>query len=130
MIDHFTGLVQQEIGRKDSMTLLEKQQKFTAMLAILIQWINGNEGYSCKVLEVSRPQVLQDIYLKTGKTKTKNSAHLYDLAGDIGISKDGIFLTESTDYKFAGDYWKTLDPENIWGGDWGWDGNHFQYTQV
>jgi hypothetical protein len=112
------------------MTLGEKQQKFTAMIATHIQWINSQLVYSCKLLEVSRPQILQDIYIKTGKSKTKNSAHLYDLAADIAIFKDKKYLEQTTDYKFAGDHWKSLDTENIWGGDFGWDGNHFQYTKV
>jgi hypothetical protein len=126
------------------MELLERQFKFTALLAIQINWINSQEGYRCIVGEVDRPQVLQDIYLEQKKTKVKISTHTYDIAADIKIYKlvneKWIYLESSEDYKFAGEHWESLDPGCIWGGRFGddpntpqvegWDGNHFQYTTL
>ena len=124
------------------MTLFEKQAKFTALFATLINWIDVQEGYRCTIGEVERPQVLQDIYFKQGKSKTKKSAHRYNIAGDLRIFKkvgeEWVYLQKTEDYKFAGEYWEKLDPLCIWGGRFGddpktpkiegWDGGHFQLS--
>ena len=118
-------------------TLSEKQRAFAKYFAQLIQWVNAQPGYSCTIGEVERPQVLQDVYVKTGKSKTSKSYHSTNCAGDLRIFLNGIFLTQSQEYLFAGKYWESLDTECIWGGRFGdnpatpeiegWDGNHFQY---
>ena len=60
------------------------------------------------------------------------SAHKQRLADDINLFLDGVYLTDTEDYRFAGEYWKSIGPENRWGGDFdynrdgqGDDGNHF-----
>ena len=118
-------------------TLSDKQKIFAKYFAMLIQFVNAQEGYSCTIGEVERPQVLQDIYVQTGKSKTKTSYHSTNCAGDLRIYRKGVFLTATIDYLFAGKYWESLDKECIWGGRFGdnpatpeiegWDGNHFQY---
>lgn len=110
------------------MTIAQKQQKFSELLAQLIVWAYLN-GYKISMGEVLRTEEQQDIYIKTGKTKTKNSFHLKCLAADLSLWKDDVYLTKTLDYKPLGDYWKSLDPECVWGGDWGWDGGHFQFTK-
>jgi hypothetical protein len=110
---------------------------FSNYLARLVIWINEQPGYRCEIDEVMRPQVLQDIYIKTGKSKKKVSFHSSGCAGDVRIFKDGKYLENTEDYKFAGIYWESLDPFCVWGGRFGdnpatakiegWDGGHFQY---
>lgn len=55
-----------------------------------------------------------------------NSVHCDRLAVDLQLFKDGVYLTDPTAYKFAGEYWKTLDPSCRWGGDFTTvDADHF-----
>ena len=110
------------------MTLSQKQRKFSLLLSRLISWAYEN-GYEIVIGEVFTPKDQQKVYVAAGKSKTLNGLHLRCLAGDINLFKDDVYLTETSDYKPLGDYWKSLDPECIWGGDWGWDGGHFQFTK-
>jgi hypothetical protein len=60
-----------------------------------------------------------------------NSLHTLRLAVDLQLFKDGVYLTDSAAYKALGDFWKTLDPEAAWGGDFQsphQDGNHFSLS--
>lgn len=56
----------------------------------------------------------------------KASVHRNRLAQDLNLFKNGVFLTSSIDYKQFGDWWKALNPEARWGGDWG-DSDHFSF---
>ena len=92
--------------------LREKRERFTQGLAELIIFINDRK-YTCAVAP-------------NGQTHMKDSLHYSGLAIDVGIYKDGNYLDKTEDYKFAGDYWKSLDPDFRWGGDFLFpDGNHF-----
>lgn len=110
------------------MTLSQKQRKCSKLVGRLIDWAYKN-GYEIVLGEAYRTKEQQELYVAAGKSKTMNSKHLKCLAIDINLFKDGKYLTETPDYKPLGDYWKSLDPECVWGGDWGWDGGHFQYTK-
>ena len=110
------------------MTLSQKQRKFPQLVASLIRWAYEN-GYEIVLGEAYRTKEQQSLYVATGKSKTMNSKHLRCLAIDINLFKNGEYLIETPDYKPLGDYWESLDPECVWGGDWGWDGGHFQYTK-
>ena len=52
------------------------------------------------------------------------SAHKNRLAVDFNLFRDGEFLQSTKDHEPLGDYWKTLDEQNVWGGDFD-DGNHY-----
>lgn len=110
------------------MTLSEKQRRFTWLLSCLIDWAY-NHGYEIVIGEVYRTPEQQAIYIKKGKSKTASSKHQKCLAADLNLFKDDIYLTETKDHAELGIYWQSLDPECIWGGTWGWDGNHYQYTK-
>lgn len=110
------------------MSRSQKQRRFSYLLCKLVYWANKN-GYEVVMGEGQRTKEQQAIYVKTGKSKTMNSFHIKCLAQDLSIFKDNVYLTETPDYKPLGDYWKSLDPECVWGGDWGWDGGHFQFTK-
>lgn len=131
------------------MGLAEKQIEFTEMIAELILWINSHtDGYKCVLGEVERTKYQQEWNVANGKSKTKNSAHLYNLAADLRIFKniktndhyELVYLTQTPQYKFAGEHWESMNEMNIWGGRFGdnpntpqiegWDGNHFQFTNI
>ena len=84
-------------------------------------------GYEVRIGEVERPQMVQEFYFKTGKSKTMNSMHLKKCAADIHfIDKAGSLCYP----KELGEYWQSLNPLNQWGGFWKsfTDQPHFQRT--
>ena len=110
------------------MTLSEKQQKFCWLVMQLLRHIYAS-GRSCTFGQAWRTIEQQNIYIKEGLSKTKGSKHLDRLAIDLNLFVDGEYKTDKENYREFGEFWKSLDPECVWGGDWGWDANHFQYTK-
>lgn len=106
------------------MTLAYKQNIFAQNIALLILWICKQEGYWCTLGEAYRPQFVAEIYHRQGKGSL-NSNHIIRLAIDLNIFLGSVYLTKTEHYTFAGEYWKSLHPDNRWGGDWKIDGNHF-----
>ena len=98
-------------------------------MAKLILWVSEQPDMEVVVGEVDRPDIVQEYYLKEGKTKVKHSKHQDSLAVDLALFVKGVYQTTTEAYKPLGDYWKSLHPENVWGGDWKsfHDGNHFQF---
>ncbi len=110
------------------MTLAEQQQKFCWLVMQLLQYIYKN-GMSCTIGQAWRTIEQQEIYIKQGLSKSRSSKHLEKLAIDLNLFISGKYKIDRESYKEIGEFWKSLDPECIWGGDWGWDANHFQYTK-
>ena len=107
------------------MTLLQKQQRFTVLVARLLLWLEDND-YRCTFGETYRPPEMAAINAANGKG-ISHSLHTQRLAIDLNIFKSGVLLVSTPDYKPAGDYWKTLSTDDYkcsWGGDFR-DGNHF-----
>jgi len=108
------------------MTLREKQSVFLLNFAKLIQWVY-EQGWELTAGELLRTPEQQAIYVQEGKSKTSDSKHLIKMAGDLNLFIDGVFQTDGDAYKPLGDYWKSLNTDNIWGGDWEFkDNDHFQ----
>lgn len=100
------------------MTLREKQSRFAILFANLIRYAY-EQGYEITI---------GDVFAHDGHKE--NSFHYDKLAGDLNLFKDGKYLTETNDHRFLGEYWKTLDPECTWGGDFSRkDGNHYSYGE-
>lgn len=99
------------------MTLSEKQRKFTKLVGMLISWAYEH-GYEL---------TFGDAYAHDGHMK--GSLHYSRLAIDFNLYKDGIYLTDTEDYKELGQFWESLGtPEatTAWGGRFKkLDGNHF-----
>ena len=107
------------------MTLIQKQSIFAQNIAHLILWIHKQEGYFCTLGEAHRPLWVAEQYQRNG-TGSINSNHIIRLAMDLMIFLGGVYLKQTEDYAFAGEYWKSLHPYNRWGGDFDKpDGNHF-----
>jgi hypothetical protein len=95
--------------------LHRKRVKYTRLKAQLVQWI-FSQGY-----EVMEGQ--------EGLKHMKGSLHYQGLADDLLLFKDEEYLKTTERYRFAGEYWKSLDPDCRWGGDFPQaDGNHFSIT--
>ncbi|EPP3534614.1 M15 family metallopeptidase [Klebsiella variicola] len=105
------------------MTLSEKQQLFTRLIAQLILWAD-EKGYRLTFGEAYRTPEQAAINAKKG-SGISNSLHTKRLAVDLNLFINGQYQTDSAAYLPLGEYWESL------GGSWGGrfksrpDGNHF-----
>lgn len=105
------------------MTLSEKQQLFTALIADLIHWAQS-KGYRLTFGEVYRTPEQAALNAKKG-SGISNSLHTQRLAVDFNLFINGVYQTQTEAYRPLGEYWESL------GGCWGGrfksrpDGNHF-----
>ncbi len=105
--------------------LLEAQMFFCLDVARLIQFIASQGGYGVTMGWAYRPPEYAMVYVAL-KKGVAHSIHEDRLGIDLQLFLDGVYLTESSEYAPLGDYWKSLRPENRWGGDFERiDGNHF-----
>ncbi len=107
------------------MTLGQHQEAFSRDLCKLLQRAFLS-GYEVRIGEVQRPVEMQELYMKTGRSKTMNSMHLKKCAADLHFIKNSKLCYP----KELGDYWCSLNPLNQWGGNWSSfkDFPHFQRT--
>jgi hypothetical protein len=114
-------------------TLSDLQSVFTANISLLIDFINSSGKYRARAKELQRTPEQAAIYAKKG-IGIKNSLHIDCLAIDISIDEmpGKIYLTDSEDYRFAGEYWESLHKLNRWGGNFSTrkDGNHFEMQKI
>ncbi|EJD6537505.1 M15 family metallopeptidase [Providencia rettgeri] len=102
------------------MSMVDKQNRFTGMVAKLIIFAQAN-GYQLTFGEAYRTKEQAELNEKSGKGISK-SLHTERLAVDFNLFKDGKWLTASSDHKPLGEYWESI------GGSWGGrfnDGNHY-----
>ena len=105
------------------MTLSEKQQLFTVLIADLIHWA-ASKGYRLTFGEVYRTPEQAALNAKKG-SGISNSLHTQRLAVDFNLFINGVYQTKTEAYLPLGEYWESL------GGEWGGrfksnpDGNHF-----
>ena len=116
--------------------LSEKQREFTLMVARFIDFVYSKLGYELTEGEAWRPQMMQDYYLKTGKSEVKHSTHQDRLAEDFNLFINGVYVTDKEKYRPLGEYWESIGGR--WGGRFGvkkenydkevgWDAGHFEY---
>jgi hypothetical protein len=109
------------------MELWQKQALFCSNVSRLITFIESDNHF-CTIGEAWRTLEQAIIYAKNGKGIV-DSLHCRRLAIDLNLfTADGKYLSDTADYKKYGDYWKTLHPNNNWGGCFKTrlDGNHFE----
>lgn len=105
------------------MTLSEKQQLFTVLIAQLIMFAQ-DKGMRLTFGEAYRTPEQAALNAKSGKG-ISNSLHTQRLAVDFNLFVNGEYKTRTEDYRALGEYWESL------GGSWGGrfktnpDGNHF-----
>ena len=95
------------------------------MISELVLWCFQN-GYEAQYEEIKRTQA-QALANAASGAGIAHSLHLLGLAGDISIFKDGQLLQSVDDYRPIGEQWKSMHPENAWGGDFTTrpDADHF-----
>lgn len=99
------------------MGLVKEQSAFIQDVALLIQEAQ-RIGIELTAGEMFRTQEQQDIYLKTGKTKTNNSMHLKRLAVDFNFFINGELVYNHPSITELGKFWESLNELNRWGGSW------------
>ncbi|QDL30629.1 M15 family metallopeptidase [Serratia liquefaciens] len=105
------------------MTLSDKQQLFTVMIAQLIYWAD-ERGYRLTFGEAYRTPEQAARNAKTG-AGIANSLHTQRLAVDFNLFINGQYQTQTEAYLPLGEFWESI------GGSWGGrfksrpDGNHF-----
>jgi len=106
------------------MKLSDKQKEFAVHVSLLIQEIN-RRGFSCTFGDAYRsPKVFGGMGEAKGYGRA-SSAHKQRLAVDLNLfSPDGHWLPDTESHRQFGEYWVSLHPENVWGGEFN-DGNHY-----
>jgi peptidoglycan L-alanyl-D-glutamate endopeptidase CwlK len=99
------------------MSLVNEQAAFLLDMCKLIQKAT-EMGFVVTGGELARTVEQQQIYVKTGRSKTMNSIHLKRCAIDLNFFKDGKLTYDIAVLKPVGDYWESLNPKNQWGGNW------------
>lgn len=67
--------------------------------------------------ELYRTPEQQQIYVKTGRSRTMNSLHLQRRAVDLNFFKDGKLTYDKATLAPLGAFWESLHPLNSWGGN-------------
>lgn len=74
-------------------------------------------GFVVTAGELFRTAEQQQIYVKTGRSKTMNSLHLQRRAVDLNFFKNGALTYDKATLAPLGAYWESLHPLNSWGGN-------------
>jgi hypothetical protein len=108
--------------------LITCQRIFTGNVAKLITWANAQPGLAVRFGEAYRTPEQAAWNAAHGKGIAA-SLHTQRLAIDLLLDKDGVWQASPEAYAPLGAYWKSLDPNHAWGGDFTRkDANHFSYT--
>lgn len=99
------------------MSLQQEQALFSRDLVKLLEFC-FSRGYAVSIGEVQRTPEQQQIYVKTGRSKTMLSNHLRKCAADLFIFLNGKLLQSKAELQEFGDFWESLSPKNSWGGNW------------
>lgn len=104
------------------MSLSAEQAAFLLDACNLIQFATS-QGFMVTGGELQRPLEMQQIYVRTGRSKTINSLHIRKLAIDLNFIKDGKLVYSYEELEPIGRYWESLSLKNRWGGNFDRDWN-------
>ena len=99
------------------MSLVKEQAAFLLDVAKLINFAT-EQGFVVTGGELFRTAEQQQIYMKTGRSKTMNSLHLKRCAIDLNFFKDGKLTYDIKQRRIIGNCWESLNEKNEWGGNW------------
>ena len=98
------------------MALVAEQAAFLIDFGNLVRFAT-EQGFVVTAGELHRPVEMQQLYVKTGRSKTMDSWHLKRLAGDLNFFKDGKLIYDVEALRPIGAYWESLHHKNRWGGN-------------
>lgn len=108
-------------------TMGQLQRLLPQLIAKLVTYAYA-QGYELTFGEAWRSTATARLYAEQGKG-IANSLHCDRLAVDFNLFKDGVYITEPAAYAALGAYWKTLDADARWGGDFHTvDADHFSLS--
>ena len=94
------------------------QAEFLLDIGILVKWVTEELGWIVTGGELWRPVEMQQIYVKTGRSKTLKSSHLDRLAQDLNFfDQSGNVICSVEKLAPIGMKWESLNPKNRWGGN-------------
>lgn len=96
------------------MSLVSEQAAFLLDVCKLVEFAT-QQGFVVTGGELYRTAEQQQIYVKTGRSKTMNSRHLQRLAVDLNFFKDGKLTYDTVE---LGKFWESLSPKNSAGMFW------------
>lgn len=109
----FICLIMAVIGKCDQ---VKQQQDFMLDVAYLIRYCSINSiGVTGGELYRSKEQ--QKIHFKRGLSTVKRSHHQDRKAIDLNFFFNGKLSYKKKDIQHIADYWKSMNPNNYWGGD-------------
>ena len=99
------------------MSLVVEQAQFLMDVCKLVVFAT-KQGFVVTGGELFRTPEQQEIYMKTGRSKTMNSYHLKRCAVDLNFFKEGKLIYDIKALAPVGAYWESLNQKNSWGGNW------------
>ena len=99
------------------MSLVAEQQAFLLDMCRLVAFATKS-GFVVTGGELYRTAEQQQIYVKTGRSKTMDSNHLKRCAIDLNFFLEGQLVYDKAKLQPLGDYWESLSKKNSWGGNW------------
>ena len=99
------------------MSLFNEQAAFLLDVCKLVEHAT-KLGYTVSGRELGRTAEQQQIYVRTGKSKTMNSNHLRNCAIDLYFQKGGKLELSYDGLLPLAKFWASLHPKNQWGGFW------------
>lgn len=97
------------------MSLVAEQAAFLLDACKLIDYATS-VGFQVTGGELFRTPDQQQIYVKTGRSKTLQSNHLRRLAIDLNFVRGGQLCYDKALLEPLGQFWESLHPKNRWGG--------------
>ncbi len=99
------------------MSLVQEQAAFLKDVVLLL--VKADDlGFVVTGGELFRTPEQQQIYVQTGRSTTMNSNHLRRCAIDLNVFKNNVLIYDIEILRPLGEYWKSLNPRNDWGGFW------------
>lgn len=98
------------------MSNVREQASFLLDVCLLINKAT-EMGFQVTAGELYRTPEQQQIYVKTGRSRTMNSLHLQRRAVDLNFFVNGKLCYDKDTLAPLGAYWESLHPLNSWGGN-------------
>ncbi len=98
------------------MSNIAEQAAFLLDVTRLIQKAT-DMGFVVTAGELYRTPEQQQIYVKTGRSRTMNSLHIQRRAVDLNFFLNGKLTYDKAVLAPLGAYWESLHPLNSWGGN-------------
>lgn len=98
------------------MSMISDQAAFLLDVCRLIEYAT-QQGFTVTAGEMYRTPEQQQIYVKTGRSRTMNSLHLQRQAVDLNFFRDDKLVMDRISLSALGLFWESLHPLNSWGGN-------------